>query len=198
MDNPTIPPELPPESGINANPTMPIPQQTEVNPAVLSTQQALELLMQNPVSFIQQLINRSAESYLADLKEEAELRGALHAFRKANPDIGQFEPFILQEVARLIQTDPDGIIDPWHILLEKAKTGFSKNFQDMLESEAMKKRLQPTENTTEPPFMEGAANRVLTEMPPSFTREQIANMSLADFLKHETAINDALANKRIR
>ena len=49
-----------------------------------------------------------------------------------------------------------------------------------------------------PPFMEGTANRSTIEAPASFTREQIGKMSMQDFLKNETAINDALKNNRIK
>jgi hypothetical protein len=46
--------------------------------------------------------------------------------------------------------------------------------------------------------MEAATNRSAPDLPPSFTREQIAGMSLSDFLKQEAAINAALKEGRVR
>jgi len=46
--------------------------------------------------------------------------------------------------------------------------------------------------------MESAGNRIPTELPATFTRAQIAGMSMQDFLKNEAAINDALKNNRIQ
>ena len=46
--------------------------------------------------------------------------------------------------------------------------------------------------------MEGAANRQPATAPAAFTRDQIAKMSLSEFIAQEEAINEALRNKRIR
>jgi hypothetical protein len=46
--------------------------------------------------------------------------------------------------------------------------------------------------------VEGAANRVIPEAQPAFSRDQIARMSLDEFLKNEASINEALKNNRIR
>jgi hypothetical protein len=158
-----------------------------------TTQDLLSQFVQSPVDFIRQIIAEEAGKHLANLKEEAELRGALNAFRKSNPDFVRFEPLILQEVGRLIQNDPDGDIDPWEKLLEKASENFKKKFQAMLEEGSLK----PLLKGQQPPFIESSNNRIVQEHPPRFSRTQIANMSMGEYLKNEAAIDDALKSQRI-
>lgn len=160
----------------------------------LSPEQALELLVKNPVEFVQTLIHNAAQIHLSDLREEAELRGALNLFRKAHPEFTRFEPFIMQEVVYLLQSDPDGGIEPWDVLLEKGLQHFREKFvQTIQESKTADK-----ESAGHPPYMETATNRATPDMPQNFTRDQISKMSMKDFLKNESAINAALKQKRIR
>jgi hypothetical protein len=162
-------------------------------PQALSKQEELAQFVQDPAGFIRQLIEEEAVKHLSRLKEEAELRGALNVFRRNNPDFARFEPMILQEVVSLIQNDPDGHIDPWDTLLEKAMKNFSQKFQAMLKDGGIKPEIE----NQQPPFVEGSGNRIPKELPPTFTREQIARMSLDEYLKNEAAIDAALRNQRI-
>jgi hypothetical protein len=177
----------------NAAQNVDIQQVAEGMLSALPAAQSLKALMQNPVGFVQQIVAQTTESALADLKDQAELRGALNMFRKAHPEFSRFESFILQEVVSLIETDPDGVIDPWDKLLEKAMKNFQRKFQETVNQEAIKR-----DSLSEPPFMEGSANRVIPEPQPAFSRDQIARMSLDEFLKNEAFINEALKNNRIR
>ncbi len=165
------------------------------SPQGLAPQVALELLVQDPVGFIQHIVNHAAQVHLTDLKEEAELKAAINVFRRTHPEFSQFEPFIMQEVVSLIQNNPESATAPWPTLLENAMNHFKQKFAD-----AIKNTNLQNEATSEaqPPFMEAASNRSMPEIPPSFTREQIAGMSLNDFLKQEGAINAALKEGRIR
>lgn len=167
----------------------------------LSPAQALDLLVKNPVEFVRNIVNDAARMHLADLKEEAELRGAIHAFRKNYPEFDRFEPFILQEVARLIREDADGVHDPWPALLEKAMQHFRGKLSDTLKSAQKEDGDSDSASgpsPADPPRIETAANRTPSQPMPSFTREQISRMSLEDFLKYEDAINTALQARRIR
>lgn len=177
----------------NAAQNADIQQVAEGMLSALPAAQALKALMQNPVGFVQQIVSQTTESALADLKDQAELRGALNMFRKAHPEFSRFESFILQEVVALIENDPDGVIDPWDKLLEKAMSNFQRKFQETVKQESIKR-----DSLAEPPFVEGAANRVIPEAQPAFSRDQIARMSLDEFLKNEASINEALKNNRIR
>ena len=123
------------------------------------------------------------------------LRGALNGFFKAHPDAMPFQNFIMAEVAELIRTDADGVIEPWDKLLEKGLKRFDEKFRDKIKAEAS---AEAAPNDTARAFVEGAANRQLPDGPSSFTRDQIAAMSMDEFLKNEAAINEALRNKRIR
>lgn len=162
--------------------------------SALPPEQALALLAQNPVGFIQQIVNDAADHHLTDMKEQAELNGALSAFRKIHPEFQRFEPFILQEVSELLKNDDAIATEPWPQLLEKAMENFKQKFSQTIQESQLAAN-SPAQN---PPYVEGGANRVAPESPANFTREQIGKMSMQDFLKNESAINDALKNNRIR
>lgn len=208
----SLPPEgLPPQP---KNPAMPYPNGPTPSPMPaamppevdmaspsdlqnLPPQQAVELLLTDPVGFVKSIVDSAAKVHLSDLKEEAELRGILAAFRKNNPDYARFEPFILQEVVLLLEQDPDAATDPWDKLLEKATDAFKQKFSQVVEEEKQKKEHSALP-LSEPPYVEGAANRTVQPTPSHFTREQIARMSMAEFLANEAAINDALTHNRIQ
>ena len=166
--------------------------------SALSPEDALAALNGNPVGFIRDVVDKAALEHLQRLKEEAELEGALRTFRKAHPDARQFEPFIMQEVADLIQNDDDGVIDPWHKLLEKGLEVFKKKFKATLKNDPGLLEKQADETPETVMQMEGRNNRTLPKATASFTRDQIAKMSLSEFVAQEEAINEALKSKRIR
>ncbi len=185
-NRPADPPQSP------ANPTPPTIESLPPN-------QALELFVSDPFSFVRQIVDDAAKVHLSDLKEEAELKSALSSFRKKSPEFARFEPFILQEVVTLLRDDPDGGTDQWETLLEKGLAIFSQKFQatlkekmDTVDSE------KNTSNPNQSPYMEAATPRQTSSEPPRFSRQQIAQMSLPEFLKNEAAINEALKNKRVQ
>jgi hypothetical protein len=158
--------------------------------------QALELFITDPFAFVRQIVEDAAKTHLSDLKEEAELKNALSAFRKKSSEFQRFEPFILQEVVTLLKEDPEGSTASWETLLEKATVIFGQKFEATLQAKMENEDAQ-TNKAIAPPHMEAAANRAPITEPPSFTRKQIANMSLPEFLKKEAAINEAIQNNRI-
>lgn len=173
----------------------------------LTSEEAQELLMQNPVGFVSMIVEERGSKHLGDLKEQAELEGALRQFKRAHPQASQFQNFIMEEVAELIKNDPDGVIDPWGVLLEKALKVFEEKFRDTIKNnpELLKGNKNAMANEEQTPatkqstaFVEGAVSRKLPEEPANFTREQIGKMSLKEFLKNEDAINEALRSGRIK
>ncbi|HEY9746601.1 MAG TPA: hypothetical protein V6C99_10330 [Oculatellaceae cyanobacterium] len=170
----------------------PEPVAGDASPANIEANETLTQLMQNPAAYIRAIVEEEAIKHLARLKEEAELRGALNLFRKKNEDFARFEPLIMQEVADLIRNDPDGDIAPWDQLLEKGTERFREKFQAMMAEKA-----ETLASSEAPPFLEGSGNRTAREVPPQFTREQIARMSLSEYLQNEAAIDEALRGKRI-
>ncbi len=140
---------------------------------------------------------------LSTMRDEAELNGHLRVFRKEHPDAVPFEPFIMQEVARLIDADDDGVLAPWDELLATAYTNFQATFKDTLKQLDTAPAKAPTSGgavTTEasPPHMEGSTQRNMPQALPTYTRKQIARMTPAEFTKHEAAIEAALKHGRIR
>jgi hypothetical protein len=169
-------------------------------PEPMSRDQAVDALLNDPVSFVRDIVAQSAQQHLGDIRqslgnmrEETELRAALNAFRKADPGFEQFQPFIMQELMTLIHNDPDGVHAPWDQLLEKAVANFRQKFQGKIEDELLRQQAGAP-----PPYIEGSANRTPSPEPPSFSRKQIAKMSMDDFLKNEAAINAAMTSQRIR
>src|SRR5437868_11223528 len=79
---------------------------TTQDPAQLSPQQAMSVFTSDPVGFIQQLIEQAASKHLWNMKEQAELTGALNVMRNANPEFKMFEPAIMQEVPIILNADP--------------------------------------------------------------------------------------------
>ena len=163
-------------------------------------QQAHETILNDflsdPIGFIQDVVNQSAEQHLANLKDEAELKGAMRVIRRDEPDFERFQPFILQEVAKLIENDPDGVLDPWDDLLRKGLKNFKEKFKKTLAEnpELLLKQQQEAQK----PLMEGATPRKPRPRLPSFTREEIAQMSVQEFIQNEQAIEQALRMKRIQ
>jgi hypothetical protein len=172
------------------------PEKTLTNPTVdpnmMPPEKALELFMQDPVGFIRRIVGDEAETHLAAMKEQAELHGAINAFRKSHPEFQRFESFILQEAALLLQSDDPASTNSWSAILEKAMDNFKQKF-----TQTLQENQTPGGSMNHPPHVEGAGNRTAEEAPATFTRDQIARMSLPDFLKNESAINDALKNNRI-
>jgi hypothetical protein len=176
----------------------PAPAQPQANPEMalnaLPSAKAMELLLQDPIGFIQKIVDEAADHHLTDLKEQAELNGALSAFRKIHPEFQRFEPFIVQEAGELLKHDDTLANEDWPQILEKAMENFKQKFSQTVQEN----QLSAQTPAPRPPYVEGSSNRIAPENPANFTREQIGKMSMQDFLKNESAINDALRNNRIR
>lgn len=169
----------------------------------LSIEEAQSMLMENPVEFVSMIMEEQGKKHLGDLKEQAELEGALRQFKRAHPEASQFQSFIMEEVAELIKNDPDGVIDPWGELLEKGLQVFEEKFRETIKNnpELLKSKTDEAkgkESITKTAFVEGAVSRKPSEEATQFSREQIGKMSLKEFLKNEDLINEALQNGRIR
>lgn len=189
-----VKPERPPEPGEASAGEPGAGQLGNLSPA-----EAGQLLMSDPVTFINALIEHAASRHLSDLKEEAELRGALNVFRRAHPEAAQFEPLIMQEVADIIQNDDDGVIDPWDKLLEKGIKRFEEKFRQRVQADpTLKAAARKMADASQAAHVEGSHTRKAPKTPPSFTRDQIGRMSMDEFIAQEEAINEALRNRRIR
>ncbi len=191
-------PEAPPSSHPAS---LPPTQSAEAKPAgieALAPAQALELFVADPFAFIQQIVADAAQTHLADLKEEAELKSALNAFRKKSPEFQRFEPFILQEVVTLLREDPEGGTASWEQLIEQGMALFQQKFKATLQAQQGESTETEKSSPSQAPHIEAAGKRALPTQPANFTRQQIAGMSMAEFLKNEAAINEAMKNNRVR
>lgn len=170
----------------------------------LSPETIQQRLSADPISLMREVVAEEAEKHLIEMKEMAELQGALRNARKIHPEFRQFEPFILREVAELIANDPDGVIDPWNELLEKGFYRFQEKFQQaVMDNPELVQSLHSASSAlpaagAEARQLEPAGSRQATAQPPRFSREEIARMSLQEFEAQEAAINEALRQNRIR
>ncbi|MDH4379091.1 MAG: hypothetical protein QE263_04205 [Vampirovibrionales bacterium] len=170
----------------------------------------LSAFMGNPAEYVasiaQNVVEQNADHFLVDMREEAEFKGALRAFRVAHPDAVPFETLIFDEVAKIIRNDDDGVLAPWSELLEQGLQRFQIVFKETLKNNA--ELLQnPTNNAnaSQPPIpqltssgIEASGSRKAPKPLPSFTRDQIAKMSPAQFAENESAIEEAMRLGRIK
>jgi hypothetical protein len=165
-----------------------------------------ELFTRNPVEAIvmiaadvaTEIVEQRLSTQLSTLKDEAELRGSLAAFRKANPEVGEFEPFILQELAELIKHEPKAAEANWQELLEQGLSQFKEKFRATVSEHHPKQAESALSSSSKQPYMEGGKPRKLPEGLPQFTRQQIAKMSPDEFATNEAAIELAMKHGRIR
>jgi hypothetical protein len=162
--------------------------------------ESLKQFQTDPVGFIQAVVEKTGAQHLDLIREQMEMQSAIHFARRYQKDFEKFEPFILQEVAQMIQSDADGILDPWPDLIEQATQRFRTRFVDMLKNnpEEMKQLLKLEGDPTPTVYKEKAGKQRSPEVKPSYTRQQIASMSLSDFMSQEASINQALQEKRIK
>jgi hypothetical protein len=169
----------------------------------------LSAFMANPAEYVaaiaQTVVEKNADHFLVNMREEAEFKGALRAFRAAYPDAIPFETLIFDEVAKIIHTDEDGVLAPWNELLEQGLQRFQIVFKETLKNspELLKNNSNDNLGTSTPIYktalavMEGSGARKMPKVLPSFTRDQIAKMSPAQFSENEVAIEEAMRLGRI-
>jgi hypothetical protein len=170
----------------------------------LSPKDAFTLFQQNPVAFMMDLMNAYFTLHVSAMQQGSEFQAAIHALQQHDPAFVHYLQPILQEVRSIVDkqgnpTDPegDGLTDNWITLLLKAKANVEAKLQQGGGN-------NPTLSTeTDSPkakgvVLEGSKNTSPKEVKPSFTRQQIAQMSPAEYLKHEVAIKQALKEGRIK
>jgi hypothetical protein len=156
-----------------------------------------ELLLQfkkDPIAFIRKEIDTAIKAYLLVANEDGQARMAMQQFVKEHPDAEPVMSYILEEVARLIEEDTDGVLTPWNELFNQALENFTQKFQGTL---------KPSENTPpkerpKTPFVEQGKLPMKGSVPRSFTREEIGKMSPEEYLANEAAIQQAYKEKRIK
>ena len=171
----------------------------------LSPADAFTLFQKDPVAFMLDLINAYFTLHVAAMQQGSEFQAAMHALQQHDPAFVYYQKAILQEARAIVDqqgvpTDPegDGLTDNWITLLLKAKANVEAKLQEGGSSD-----IKPNGGQTPPPStgglaLEGSKNTKPKEAKPSFTRQQIAQMSPADYLKNEVAIKQALKEGRIK
>jgi hypothetical protein len=162
----------------------------------MAPEEAFALFQENPVGFIETVLGQASRVHLTLMQEQVELQNALYLARRSVPDFAEMEPYILKELEQILQSDEDGVLDPWPDMLERAV----KAFQAKLSTVSKQRNLSGSDSNVKsnPFFSEGGGTRKPAELAPKFTRKQIASMSLSEFIENEEAINKALREKKIK
>ena len=169
----------------------------------LSPKDAFTLFQQNPVAFMMDLMNAYFTLHVSAMQQGSEFQAAIHALQQHDPAFVHYLQPIIQELRAIVDkqgnpTDPegDGLTDNWITLLLKAKANVEAKLQQGGKDPTA---TPPTDSPkAKGVVLEGSKNTSPKEVKPSFTRQQIAQMSNAEYLKHEVAIKQALKEGRIK
>lgn len=154
-------------------------------------------LASDPEGFLGDLMSQVVQKELGLLQEQMALDKALNTAKLKHPELQSFEGLILQEVMGILQSHPDVEKLSWEAILDKGFEQLQKRFKSALEQNPEEFIVDSREDV-EKAFMEGNAPRKPQPLPPSFSRDEIAKMSIQEFLENESAIGEALKHKRIR
>lgn len=170
----------------------------------LSPKDAFSLFQQNPVAFMMDLMNAYFTLHVSAMQQGGEFQAAIHALQQHDPAFVHYLQPIIQELRAIVDkqgnpTDPegDGLTDNWITLLLKAKANVEAKLQQGGGNNPTLST-QTDSSKAKGVVLEGSKNTSPKEVKPSFTRQQIAQMSPADYLKHEVAIKQALKEGRIK
>ena len=169
----------------------------------LPPKDAFSLFQQNPVAFMMDLMNAYFTLHVSALQQGGEFQAAMHALQQHDPAFVYYQQPILQEARAIVDqqgnpTDPegDGLVDNWITLLLKAKANVEAKLQQGGKENNLSMQSEPAKATGI--ALEVSKNTLPKEVKPSFTRQQIAKMTPAEYLKHEVAIKQALKEGRIK
>jgi hypothetical protein len=169
----------------------------------ISAEEALQLFNNDPIGFINEVVSGLIDYHSGSLSEQMALQNALMVAQKTIPEFRQFEPYILKELADLIASDSDGILEPWPIMIEKAVAAFKERFAQMAKddqalTQELMGKLAHQSSSAQPISLEASGTRTPVEVKPHFTRKDISSMSMEEFLTNESAINQALKERRVK
>ena len=156
--------------------------------------QALVEFQQNPVAFIQREIDQAIKAHLLVANEDGQARVAMQGFLRQNPDAEPVMNYILEEVARLIESDTDGVLAPWPDLFQEALSNFVTKFQGNVKESTV----SVPNKAPEMPFIE--QGKLPSKAPAArvFTRSEIGKMSPQEYLANEAVIRQAFKENRIQ
>jgi hypothetical protein len=148
----------------------------------------------DPVAFVRNEIDQAIKAHLLVANEGGQAQVAMQAFIQQHPDAQPVMNYILDEVARLIDSDDDGVLAPWTDLFNQALENVVTKFHGNLKSST------PTKAPKEPmnPVLEQGKLPTKSVSPRSFTRDEIGRMSPQEYLANEASIRLAFKEGRIK
>ncbi len=148
----------------------------------------------DPVAFVRNEVDQAIKAHLLVANEGGQVQVAMQAFIQEHPDAQPVMNYILDEVARLIDSDDDGVLAPWTDLFNQALENFVTKFQGNLKVPAK----SPTPKEPMNPVLEQGKLPTKSVSPRSFTRDEIGRMSPQEYLANEASIRLAFKEGRIK
>lgn len=173
-------------------PDQPQAQSAAARPALDPNEAIWQSFMSDPEGYLKSAITSVIQQEMVLLREEMQLKNALAMARQRYPELAKLENYLMQEIIAILESNPDSEAQSWDDLVEKSLTQLGGKFKAVAGQAAV--------NPTNPvnTLMETAGVRQPQAVVPEFSREQLAKMTLQEFLQNETAINEAMRQNRIR
>lgn len=180
-------PQAPPPAQVPAGPKPP-------EQAKPTAKDDLIAFQKDPVAFVRNEVDQAIKAHLLLANEGGQAQVAMQTFMQQHPDAEPVMNYILEEVARLIEEDDDGVLAPWTDLFNQALANFVTKFQGNLKGASTP--LPPKEPMN--PVVEHGKLPVKSVSPRSFTRDEIGRMSPQEYLANEASIRLAFKEGRIK
>ena len=153
----------------------------------------LQQLLADPVGVIQQLVVAATRQELDRFRQEMTFQSLMDRARQKYPELEAFESLLLKAMIDVLEADPETETDSWDTILKKSVAQLRNSMTESLMT-------TPTQTSTASiltPQMEGTSVRQSQPVPKRYTRQAIAKMTLAEFLRNEKDIEAALHDNRI-
>lgn len=173
------------------------PEASEPAGEAVSQEDIFKRMLEDPETYLVELMSKVAQRELQLMREEIELKSALRQARQKHPEFKDFESYVLQEIVSLLDEDAELDKLPWDDVLDKGFERLQQKFKSAVHKNPEQFTVDSKQEVKKA-YMEGQASRKPQPMLPSFSRDDIGKMSLQEFTKNEAAINEALKNNRIR
>jgi hypothetical protein len=131
------------------------------------------------------------------LREEMELKSALRVAQQKYPEFQSFENYVMQEIVKVVEEIPEVEKLSWEDIIDKGFERLQGRMKTVIQNNLSQFETN-AQDEVRTAYMEGSVSRKPQPLPPSFSRDEIARMSLREFLDNEHLINEALKSNRIR
>lgn len=153
----------------------------------------LQQLLADPVGVIQQLVVAVTRQELDRFRQEMTFQSLMDRARQKYPELEAFESLLLKAMIDILEADPETETDSWDTILNKSVA----KLRESMSASLMNQPTQTNAVSILAPQMERTSVRHPQPTPKRYSRQAIAKMTLAEFLRNEKDIEAALHENRI-